>query len=409
MKIAIVHDYLNQYGGAEKVIEALHEIYPEAPIYTSLYDKDKMPDSFKEMDIRTSFMQKLPFVKKHFKKYLPLYPRAFESFDLSEYDVVLSSSSAFAKSVKTGKNSCHIAYVNTPPRFIWFYDDYIKRENINRIYLKILHPILAYLKKKDIESSKGVDYFIANSENVRKRIRKFYNKDAEVIYPPVECSRFNVNPVRELRPLTVYADGGFKPSSALSSNNHRLKSVAFSNGVNGEDGNYYLVTSRLREYKRIDVAVKAFSELGLPLKIIGDGSDRIKLEKMAKDNIEFLGRVDDEELINYYKGCKAVVFCGEEDFGIVPVEAQSCGKPVIAYKAGGALETVRDNGDKKTGKFFYPQTKEALVDAVKNFNPSEYNPDVIRKHALEFDKEVFKKRIREFVDKKYGEFKESRI
>ncbi len=387
MKIAIVHDYLNQYGGAERVVEALHEVYPKAPIYTSIYDKDIMPDSFKSMDIRTSFMQKLPFKRRHFKKYLLLYPKAFESFDFSGYDVVLSSSSAFSKCLRTNKNTCHISYIHTPARFIWFYEDYIKREDIEGVYLKVLPSIIRYLKRKDIESSKGVDYFIANSENVKKRIERFYRREAEVIHPPVECHRFC-------------------PPDQISTPGVNDERVNDNNG-------YFLIVSRLREYKRIDIAIEGFNELGLPLKIIGDGSHREKLEKIAKSNIEFLGKVNNEDLVDYYKGCSALIFTGEEDFGITPLEAQACGKPVIAYRGGGALETVIDetlvpprDRDKrlKTGKFFYPQDKDALVKAVKEFNPSDYDPDIIRKHALKFDKSVFKKKIKEFVDKSFKEF-----
>ncbi|MCK5306502.1 MAG: glycosyltransferase [Candidatus Omnitrophica bacterium] len=363
MKVAIVHDYLNQYGGAEKVIEVLHEIYPDAPIYTSLYDKEKMPDSFREMDVRVSFMQKLPFVKKHFKKYLPFFHAAFETFDLSEYDVVFSSSSAFAKCARTTDDTCHISYVHTPARFIWFYDEYIKREDLHGIYLYILPFIIKYLKKIDLGSSNCVDYFIANSYNVKDRIKRFYGKEAEVIYPPVECARFN-------------------------------KEV--------QKGDYFLAVSRLREYKRMDVAIETFNELGLPLKVIGSGSDRAKLEQMAKSNIEFLGRIDDDGLADYYSGCRALIFTGEEDLGIIPLEAMSAGRPVIAYKAGGALETVVEG---VTGKFFYPQDKDALIKAVRAFKDNDYDEAAIRTHARKFDTQVFKQKIKDFVDVKYREFK----
>jgi len=370
MTVAIVHDFLNQYGGAEKVVEVLHSMYPEAPIYTSIYDREHMPSSFKEMDIRVSFMQKLPGIFKHFKKYLVLYHAAFETFNLNEYDLVISSSSSFAKCLRISAGTCHICYCHTPARFIWMYEDYVKRESIHGVLLKLLPYVIKYLKKIDINSSRHVDYFIANSFNVAKRIKEFYNKEAEVIYPPVEVSKFSVGEVRD----------------------------------------YYLVVSRLREYKRIDVAVSAFNELGLPLKIIGSGTDKTKLEAMASSNIEFLGRIDDQGLADYYKGAKALIYTGEEDFGIIPVEAQASGRPVIAYGKGGVLETVVDNvrgeaSDKnRTGKFFYPQTKEALVKAVKEFNASDYNSVAIREHALKFDKESFKKNMREFIETKYKEY-----
>jgi glycosyltransferase involved in cell wall biosynthesis len=362
MKIAIVHDFLNQYGGAEKVVEVLHEIYPEAPIYTSIYDKEHMPDSFKEMDVRVSFMQGLPGIFKHFKKYLPLYHAAFEMFNLSDFDIVLSSSSSFAKCIRPGENTCHICYCHTPARFIWMYEDYVLREDIHGVLLKLLPYVIKYLKKIDINSSRHVDYFIANSENVSERIKRFYDRDAEVIYPPVEVERFNI-------------------SSSV------------------ED--YYLAVSRLREYKRIDIAVKAFNELGLPLKIIGSGSDKAKLEAMANDNIEFLGRIDDERLADYYKKAKALIYTGEEDFGIIPVEAQASGRPVIAYGSGGALETVIDE---KTGIFFREQNKESLIDAVMKFKDMDFNSQDIREHALKFDKEHFMKNIKDFVERKYREY-----
>jgi glycosyltransferase involved in cell wall biosynthesis len=362
MKIAIVHDFLNQYGGAEKVVEVLHEMYPEAPIYTSIYDREHMPDVFKKMDIRTSFMQKLPGVFKHFKKYLPLYHAAFEMMNLNEYDVVLSSSSAFSKCLRLNESVCHICYCHTPPRFIWMYDDYVKREDIHGLYLKMLPYVIKYLKRIDINSSRHVDYFIANSSNVAGRIKRFYRRKADVIYPPVEVDKFSVS-----------------------------KRAA----------DYYLVVSRLREYKRIDVAVSAFNELGLPLKIIGSGSDREKLEAIAKDNIEFLGRIDDERLAAYYRGAKALIYTGEEDFGIIPVEAQASGRPVIAYGAGGALETVIEG---ETGLFFDRQNKESLISAIKEFKESDYNSDEIRAHALRYDKEHFMKKMAKYVEEKHKEY-----
>ncbi len=371
MKVAIVHDFLNQYGGAEKVVEVLHEMYPEAPIYTSIYDKEHMPSSFKDMDIRVSFMQKLPGVFKHFKKYLVLYHAAFEAFNLNEYDLVISSSSAFGKCLRLNKHTCHICYCHTPARFIWMYEDYVKREDIHGVLLFLLPYVIKYLKKIDINSSRHVDYFIANSKNVAGRIKDFYKREAFVIYPPVEVNKFSIS---------------------------------------AEVGDYYLVVSRLREYKRIDVAVLAFNELGLPLKIIGSGSDQAKLKAMSSENIEFLGRIDDEELAGYYKRAKALIYTGEEDFGMIPVEAKASGRPVIAYGKGGVLETVVDyvrgetSNNYITGKFFYSQDKDALIEAVQNFNSKDFNAQKIRAHALKFDKETFKKNMREFIDTKYKEY-----
>ncbi|MBU1027367.1 MAG: glycosyltransferase [Candidatus Margulisbacteria bacterium] len=364
MKIAIVHDYLNQFGGAERVISALHEIWPEAPIYTSIYNSKKMPDIFSSMDIRTSFMQRFPFVFNLFKWYLLFYPFAFKSFDLSEYDVILSSSSAWAKGIRKRKEQLHICYCYTPMRFVWRYDDYVKRENFGFLIKAILPLVLKPIKKWELETVKEVDNFIAISKTIAERIRMTYRRKSDIIYPPVECSLF-------------------QPSNL--------------------DQDYFLVVSRLNSYKRIDIVVKAFNRLELPLKIIGDGPDRKPLQRMANSNIEFLGRRSDEELKQYLAGCRALVFPGEEDFGIVPVEAMSVGRPVIAYRAGGAEETVIDG---LTGVFFNEQMVESLVAAVNKFQLNTFEKNKIREHALKFDKEVFKERIKNLVNSKFTVFRD---
>lgn len=361
-----MHDYLNQYGGAERVVEVLHEIFPEAPIYTSIYISKNLSKSFRGMDIRVSFMQKLPFLDRHFKKYLLLYPKAMESFNLENYDVVLSSSSAFAKGVKLLKKTCHICYCYTPMRFVWDYENYIARENFGKVIYKVLPLAINKLRKWDLETSRGVNYFIAISENVRKRIKKYYHKEAEVIYPPVEVSKFKV--AREVR-------------------------------------DYFLVVSRLNSYKRVDLVIEAFNKLGLPLRVVGDGPYRSELEKMViGKNIKFLRRVPDEKLIEIYSKCRAFIFPGEEDFGIAPVEAQASGRPVIAYAGGGALETIVEG---VTGIFFYGQSVTHLINAVKNFVQKEsyFKPDVIRKNALRFDKEIFKQKLKDFVHEKYNGYR----
>ncbi len=361
MKIAIVHDYLNQFGGAERVVSALHEIYPEAPIYTSIYDEKRMPGIFKKMDIRVSFMQKLPFVFRFFKFYLLFYPFAFEKFDLSEYDVILSSSSAFAKGVKKRKGQIHICYCHTPMRFVWRYEDYVKRESIPMFLKSLLPVLLEPMKRWDLQTARMVDFYIANSRTVAERIQKTYDRKSVIINPPVECNFF-------------------KPS--------------------GLDHDYFLVVSRLNTYKRIDIVVEAFNELDLPLKIIGDGPDRRNLRKTAGANIEFLGRVPDQDLAKHLAECRALIFPGEEDFGIVPLEAMSAGRPVIAYKAGGAEETVSDG---ETGIFFEKQTSDSVVQAVKRFQFQTFNKNKIREHAERFDKKVFKQKVKGFVEHTYNE------
>ncbi|MFH1710003.1 MAG: glycosyltransferase [bacterium] len=362
MKIAIAHDYLNQFGGAERVVEVMHEIFPQAPIYTSIYLPSKLPASFKKMDIRTSFMQRLPFLGKHFKKYLFLYPVAFESFDLSDYDVVLSSSSAFAKGIRKGADACHICYCYSPMRFVWRYEDYIEKEDYNLLVRLILPGLLKGMKKWDLKTNKNVDYFIAISNYIAKRIEDLYNVKSEVIYPPVNVTAFS-------------------PSENIS--------------------DYFLVVSRLNAYKKVDIAIKAFNELGLPLKIIGEGPYKRKLMAMAGRNIEFLGKVSDKELPDYYARCRAFIFPGEEDFGITPVESQAAGRPVIAYGSGGALETVLDD---KTGVFFNKKNEHSLADAIKRFLKMDFDAIMIRDNALKFDKEIFKTRIRSFVEQKYKRF-----
>jgi glycosyltransferase involved in cell wall biosynthesis len=359
MRTALVHDYLNQAGGAERVVECLHEVFPQAPIFTSIYDKKRMPDIFRSMDVRTSFMQHLPLVMKHFKKYLPLFPFAFESFNLSGYDLVLSSSSAWGKGIRKGKGATHICYCHSPMRFVWMYEDYMEKEGYGPLVRKVLPPVLRWLRKWDIKTSKGVDHFIANSRTTQKRIKLFYGRDSEVIHPPVDTSFF-------------------KPY------NNKIK-------------DYFLVVSRLNPYKHIDLAVETFNELGLPLYVIGAGPDEKRLKALAMPNIKFLGRLPDSEIVKHYSQCRAFILPGEEDFGLTPVEAQACGRPVIAYRAGGAQESVIEG---RTGVFFDKQEKGSLADAIRKFNSLSFDPAVIRENALRFDKNVFERKIKEFVDAK---------
>ncbi len=363
MNLAIIHEWLANMGGSEKVVLAFKEIFPEAPVYTTVYNPDKVDPAFQNMDIRTSFVQRLPFGRTKYQSYLPLMPTAVEQFDLSEYDVVLSSSHAVAKGVVTGTGTLHITYCHTPMRYAWdYYHEYLHGPGVGGFKRKLIPWLMNYLRLWDRLSADRVDYFIANSYNVARRIKKHYRREAEVIYPPVDTSYFT-------------------PSN--------------------ENEDYFFIVSRLIPYKKIDLAVEAFNRLGLPLKIAGDGPERARLQAMARSNIEFLGRIPDQEMKKRYAACRAFIFPGEEDFGITPVEAQAAGRPVLAYGAGGCLESVIPG---LTGEFFLPQTAEALAQAVREFDAGKYDQDTIRRHAQRFDREQFKQRIYEFVTEKYKEF-----
>lgn len=361
MKVAIIYDWLVNYGGAERCLEIFHELFPEAPIYTSVYDKSKLPKSFSDLDVRSSFINNLPFAKKRYRDYLPLMPIAFEQFDLNEYDLVLSLSHACAKGVIISPSTCHICFCFTPMRYAWdMYHEYINIENIGWFKKKIIPFIMSRLRIWDFVSSNRVDYFIAISSFIAERIKKYYKRDSRIIYPPIETSKFI-------------------PSDKI------------------ED--YFLAVSRLVPQKRVDIIVKAFNKLELPLKIIGSGRELDRLKKMSNSNIEFLGFQNEEKVAEYMSKCRALVFASREDFGIVPLEAQSCGRPVIAYGAGGTKETVIPG---KTGILFYEQTTEAVIEAVRKFEQMTFDSRIIREFALKFDKVIFKEKIKNFIEEKFG-------
>ena len=365
MKVALVHDYLNQMGGAERVVLALHEIFPDAPLYTSIYDPKRVDAAFQKMDIRTTFMQKLPLVKKHHQPFLPLYPFAMESLDLRGYDLVLSSSSAFGKGVITRPETMHICYCHTPMRWCWNYDEYVERERLGRISRSILPFLITGLRVWDQMSATRVDHFIANSPVVADRIQKYYRRDAVVIPPPVDASRFTFDP-------TIMPE------------------------------EYFLIVSRFMPYKRIDLAIEACNRLQLPLVIIGSGRDENRLKSIAGPTIRFMGRLSDEEVLYYYAHCRAFILPGEEDFGITPLEAQASGRPVIAYGAGGALASVVEG---ITGTFFQEQAVESLIAVLASFDERKYDPQTIRNHALEFDMPRFHRRILQYIEAKMSEGK----
>lgn len=357
MRVAIVHDYLNQYGGAERVLEALHALFPDAPVYTSIYDPEAMPDAYRAWDIRTSWMQGLPGWRRHFRKYFLLYPSAFESFNLGGYDLIVSSSSAYAKGVIPPPGARHICYCHTPMRFAWRTDAYVERERIGGLQSAILPIMLTYVRLWDVATSPRVDQFIANSREVAGRIARYYGRQAVIIPPPVDLP-----PYRPEAP-----------------------------------GDFYLAGGRLIPYKRLDLAVRAFTALRLPLKIFGEGRDRAALQALAGPSVEFLGYVSEDRRQELFARCRAFIFPGEEDFGITPLEAMAAGRPVIAYAAGGALDTVVEG---LTGRFFREPSAAALAAAVALSRGDQYDPAAIRRHAEGFGRDVFLSRMREVINDK---------
>lgn len=359
MKVALIHDHLVQDGGAEKVLQVLQDCFPNAPTYTLIYDEKKVDKSFKAKDIRTSFLQRMPFSLKKYQWYLPLMPSATESYDLTEFDVVISSSSAFAKGVITSPETKHICYCHSPTRYLWTDTHaYIRDLHIPNIIKKFLPPLLTRLRLWDQVAANRVDLFLANSETVKNRIKKYYRRDSNVVYPPVDLS-------------------AFKPKEKPG-------------------GNYYLAGGRLVPYKRFDLVVKAFNRLGMPLKIFGQGPEFEKLQRLARGNVELLGYVSNEERAELYRGAKAFINPQVEDFGITPVEAMASGTPVIAYADGGALETVIEG---KTGTFFNEQRWEALSDLIIRFKPEQYDPQILYNHAKTFSTEQFKQQIQVLTTK----------
>ena len=356
MKIALVHDYLIQDGGAEKVLEVLQETWPEAPTFVLFFDPKKMP-AFADKDIRTSFLQKLPLALTKYQWYISLMPTATEHYDLREFDVVISSTSAFAKGVLTRPDAIHICYCHTPTRYLWTdTQSYIKELRVPKFVKAMLPPVLSKLRIWDRQAADRVDYFVANSQTVADRIKKYYRRDSEIIYPPVETTHFHISP---------------KPKQ------------------------YFLTGGRLVAYKRFDLVIEAFNKTGLPLKIFGNGPVEKDLRKMAKSNIEFVGRVSEKEQRELYANAKAFVHPQEEDFGITPVEAMASGTPVIAYRLGGATETVVEG---LSGEFFEEQTVNALVEKLVKFDQSKYDPHKIKAHAEKFSREKFEEKIRKVVE-----------
>lgn len=353
MKVALLYDRVNKWGGAERVLLALHELFPKAPIFTSVYHPQQASWA-KTFDVRSSFLQRFSHVVSNHELYPFLMPVAFERFSFAEYDLVISLTSEAAKGIITKPGTIHICYCLTPTRYLWSgYSEYFKNPAL-RLFAS---PAVSYLRKWDKIAAKRPDTFVAISKEVQGRIKKYYERDSVVIYPPV---------------------------ALFSEEEGRSKKQKEKNG------DYFLIVSRLSKftrYKRIDLAIQACNELKLPLKIIGEGSWKKELEQMAGPTIEFLGNVDDKKLRNYYQNCRALLFPAVEDFGLTVVEAQGFGKPVIAFRGGGALETIKEG---KTGLFFDKQTKESLIQALLLFNALHFDPQASKKNAQEFSHSRFK-------------------
>ncbi len=349
--MALVHDDLMQWGGAERTLLAISEVFPEAPIYTSIYDSKNrlIKKKFADKKIITSFVQNLPAWRKLYRAYLPLYPIAFEQFDLSDYDLVISQTTRFAKSVITKPETRHVCYCHTPPRFLWNYS--------GEKTASWLNPVLSLLRVVDLVSSFRVDRWFSGSRNAAKRMKKVYRVNSEVLYPFVDLDSFK-----------------------------DVKTV---------EGDYYVVIARLNPYKRIDLAVEAFNQSGKKLKIIGVGPMLSVLKLKAKKNIQFLGSLEEKELIAVLAGSRGLLVCGEEDFGLTPLEAQALGKGVIAYGKGGVRETVVED---KTGVFFDSQDSKSLNGAIDRFEKLRIDPKKCLENAALFSKEKFQNRLLELLD-----------
>lgn len=354
-RIAIVHEWFTSMRGGEKCVEALCEVFPEATLFTLLHLPGSVSPVIERMPIKTSFIQHLPLAHTHYRHYLPLFPTAIQRFDLSAFDVVISSSHCVAKGVKTGPRTLHVCYCHTPMRYIWDqYDEYFGKGRASLVTRWGMALARGYLQRWDIATARNPDHFIANSRNVQERIRRIFGRESEVIYPPVDTSKFTLST---------------KP------------------------GAYFLVVSAFVPYKRIDLAIEACARTGDRLVIVGDGPDADRLKAISGGKVEFRGPVDDDELKGLYAECWAVIFPGEEDFGIVPVEAMASGKPVIAFEKGGALETVMEGSDLRTGVLFKEQTVESLIRAIEMSKSVHFEPTSLRTFALRFDTGRYKREM----------------
>jgi glycosyltransferase involved in cell wall biosynthesis len=358
-RIAIVHDYLNQMGGAERVVELLHRMFPDAPIFTTIVDRDRLLPELTAADIRTTWMQWIPGILKRSKHFFWLYPFAVESMDLREFDLVISSSSAYAKGARVKGNTKHVCYCHTPMRFAWDFSTYMEANEIPGVMKSFAKWMMLPLRlwDKSTSGSARVHHLIANSSIVQKRIGSHYGRDSSLIFPPVNVTRFSV--------------------------------------PNSEPTDDLLVVSRLVAYKRIDLAIEACSRAGRQLDVVGDGPDRKRLEAMAGPTVRFLGRLPDEQVVRYMQRCSALISPGVEDFGITPLEVNACGRPVVAFRGGGALDTIVPEVN---GVFFEKQTADSLAEALEKAARFPWDPVRIRKHAELFGEDVFRRKLFALID-----------
>jgi glycosyltransferase involved in cell wall biosynthesis len=370
MNVALVHESLTHIGGAERVLAELHQLFPRAPMYALYHDESVVRALFPDAEVRLSFLRHVPrFIRRHERLFLPVLPVVAETFDLSGYDVVLSSASAFAKGVVTRPGTLHICYCHSPTRYVWdWYPNVLDEHGMRGIRRGALVLLLHYLRLWDQSAARRVDRFVTNSRATQGRIKKYYRRDADIIYPPVDIERFTPQKTNK---------------------------------------GYFLVVSRLSPYKRVDLAVNTFNKLELPLVVIGEGRDRSRLERMAGPTISFQGFVSDGELPRWYAGARAIIFAGEDDFGIVPVEAMASGKPVIAFRRGGALETIVEG---ITGEFFDEPLEAVLAETVRQFLEKEttYDPLVIRRHAEQFSRACFRSTLMKYVEQAWDQWQAER-
>lgn len=365
MRVALVQDWLTGMRGGEKILEVLCELFPDATVFALLHNKGAMSPVIERMKIKTSFIQHLPMKSTKYRHYLPLMPLAIGSLDFSGYDLIISTSAAVAKGAIPRDGAKHICYCNSPMRYVWDqYEEYFGKGRAGFITRSVMALVAPYLRRWDVRTCNRVHYFIANSHNVAERISRLYHRTSDVIYPPVNTDQFTVSE---------------------------------------KDDGYYLIVSALVPYKRVDLAIEAFNKCGEKLLVVGSGPEREQLEKIANKNIEFLGWQSGESLAKFYAGCRALIFPGVEDFGIVPLEAMASGKPVVAFGEGGALETVVASGASPTGIFFYESTVEALNTAVKSLATLKLDPYAIRRYAETFDRTIFKKHMREYIEQRFKE------